>query len=287
MLGRHPHLGRILDWARREKPIRALVATGSLAREDGTADEFSDLDLQVITAESKRYTDDDSWLDELGEVWVRFPLDEDAPYRLVWFAGGAKVDFQFVHPDGEHAMDAAGELSDEYQRGYIVLLDKDDRYSQLPASPHIFPAPPPPSAEQVQATINEFWFEAIHVAQFIRRREFWVAKWRDWTMKEMLLRLLEWRARATGDPAPNTWLLGKRIHEWADDQTKREIGQIWTTWDAADLWRGLLAQLALFSRLSQELTQALEFPYDKGRWREIDAYIRALYAADEGARATS
>ena len=103
----HPKLESIRQWARQEEAIRALVVTGSLARDDGTSDEFSDLDLQVITADIQRYTIDDSWLDGLGEVWIRFPLRQDMPYRLVWFKGGIKVDFQFLNVDHIRAADPA------------------------------------------------------------------------------------------------------------------------------------------------------------------------------------
>ena len=278
-----PLLDKVLDWAKGEDPIRAVVITGSLARGDGSSDEYSDLDVQIITRDIQAYSADDSWLDALGEVWLRFPLNEDRPYRLVWFAGGSKVDFQFIAVDQVRAELASGAMSDEYRRGYIVALDKDGLFRQLPPSPRIFPAPPPPSAEEILAAINEFWFEAIHVAQFIRRREFWVAKWRDWTMKVDLLRMLEWQARARGGSTVNTWLLGKRIEEWADDEAIDAIKEIWAGWDAAELWRGLLTQLDLFRRASLEVCAALGLDCGAAAHREIEAYIHRLYDEDQDA----
>ena len=281
----HPMLEAVVSWARHEDAVRAVVITGSLARADGTTDEYSDLDAQIISTDIKRYTDDDSWLDGLGEVWIRFPLFLDVPYRLVWFADGIKIDFQFITPESVRAQANGGTLSDEYQRGYLVALDKDALYRDLPPSPRIFPPPEPPDADAINATINEFWFEAIHVAQFIRRREFWVAKYRDWTMKRMLLRLLEWQARATKGHQLNTWLLGKRIRCWTDDDTYAEIERIWTRWDATDMWDGLLAQLTLCRRLSRELMEALAYSYADGKYHEIETYIRRLAEEDSGGSA--
>lgn len=280
----HPLLKKAVKWASGEEPIRAVVITGSQARADDSIDEYSDLDIQIITLDIEAYTADDSWLDGLGEVWIRFPLFEDVPYRLVWFADGYKVDFQFMSVDSLRAEIDSGALSDEYQRGYIVALDKDGLYRGLPPSPQVFPAPPAPEADEVLATINEFWFEAIHVAQFIRRREFWVVKHRDWTMKEDLLRLLEWHARAMREGKINTWLLGKRIEQWADDETVRAIREIWTGWDARSLWRGLLTQLALFRRLSLELSAMLGINCHDATQQKIERYIRRLYEEDQDAR---
>lgn len=272
----HPYLDAILHWARHEHAIRALVVTGSLARRDDSTDEYSDLDIQVIATDIRRYIDDDGWLDHLGDVWIRFPLQEDVPYRLVWFSGGAKVDFQFLACDAIHGT----QLTREYTRGYRILLDKDDLFRDLPASPRFFPQAPPPSAAEVQAAINEFWFEAIHVAQFIRRRDFWVVKHRDWTMKTDLLRMLEWHTRIVRSGSINTWLLGRRIAHWADEDAYTEVQRIWAGWDALALWEALLIQIELFSRLSLELANALQFAYDKKRFRDIDAYIRQLRRDD-------
>ena len=275
----HPLLYKIIAWAKTQDPIRALVVTGSLARDDGTVDAWSDLDLQVIASDFAAYIKDDSWLDKMGQVWIRFPLRQTAPYRLVWFAGGLKVDFQFVNSSAIDAMIETGELSDEYRRGYRVCLDKDGLYQKLPPSPQIVVQPPAPSPEQVDAVVNEFYFEALHVAQFIRRREFWVVKFRDWTMKCDLLQMLEWQARATNDAPVDTFTLGKRIRHWSPHYA--ELAPLFGTWDAAALWHSLLRQITLFERLNRDLRHALHQPYDAGKRAEIVAYIRALRDADD------
>ena len=272
---KHELLDKIVDWARGQGPIRAVVVTGSLARGDGLIDEWSDLDLQIIASDFAQYLHDDSWLDALGEVWIRFPLRSAAPYRLVWFAGGKKVDFQFISAAALQEMTKSGELSAEYQRGYIVVLDKDKICQNLPLSPHIFPQAELPDAEALHEVINEFWFEAMHVAQFIRRRDFWVVKLRDWTMKTNLLQALAWHARAA-DSTINTWLIGRRIRDWVDDETYAVLEGLWPSWDAAELWRGLLMQMELFHRLSLELTQRLGYPYAAETYGKIDRYIREL-----------
>ncbi len=277
---KHPIYEPLLRWARSQPAIRAVVITGSLARADGSVDQYSDLDAQIISRDITSYIADDSWLDGLGKVWIRFPMNDDLPYRLVWFAEGHKVDFQFIALDEIRADLREGRLNEEYQRGYIVALDKDGLYRSMPPSPRSFPPPPEPEAAEILAVINEFWFEAIHVAQFIRRREFWVVKWRDWTMKRNLLRLLEWHAQARGDGQANTWLLGKRINDWADAEALENVKAIWRPWEAEALWRGLLTQMALFRRLSRELCIAREIACDDDRHQEIQGYIRRMKDED-------
>ncbi len=280
-LPQHSLLPKVLDWARQEELIRALVITGSLARGDGSTDQWSDLDAQIIARDYASYIADDAWLDGLGEVWIRFPRHQDAPYKLVWFAGGLKVDFQFLGVGAIQELIRGGHLSDEYLRGYVVALDKDGLFRALPPSPRIFPQPDPPSEQRVTAIVNEFYFEAIHVAQFIRRREFWVVKFRDWTMKCALLQMLEWHARATSAQPVNTWLLGKRIREWTGEETYAALTGIWSDWETAALWGSLLRQIELFGHVSRELSAALAYNLDFIPQDQIETYIRALCAADD------
>lgn len=248
---------RILAWAQKEEPVRAVTITGSAARGDGTADEWSDLDVQIITRDADRYTVSRDWLSAIGDVWICFAPDPHGSIRLVWFAGGKKVDFHFLPVDYVEQQIAGGVLSDEYRRGYTVVLDKDGLYSQLPPSPRQFPAPDPPTREMFRAVVDEFWFEAIHVAQFLRRREMWVVRFRDWTMKTDLLQMMEWHAQTQSDGRRNTWLIGKRIEEWVDPAARKSLSRIWASWDAGESWQALLESMKVFGRLSTETAEML------------------------------
>ena len=267
----------ILAWAQAEEPVRAVAITGSLGREDGTADQWSDLDVQIIARDSARYTRSDDWLRVIGEVWVQLPPGPDDDFRLVWFAGGRKADFHFLPLEYVTRQVASGDLSDEYQRGYSVVLDKDGLYDDLPPSPRRFPAPNSPTQAQFSNTIDEFWFEAIHVAQFLRRRELWVVRFRDWTMKCDLLQMLEWRAQRQSGGARNTWVIGKRIEDWVDPAHRDLLHHIWAGWNVEESWQALFAMMEGFCRVSSETAPLFRFAYDDGTYVEIAGYIRALY----------
>lgn len=277
----NPLLDNVVRWAKVDENIRAVVVTGSLSRNDGSTDDYSDLDVEIIVRELSDDLLHGEWIHDIGKVWIKFPADEQSQFRLVWFAGGKKADFQLKLLSDVRPQIQAGDLTDEHKRGYIVVLDKDNLYENLPPSPHIFPQPDPPTPAEVHAIINEFWFESIHVAQFIRRREFWVVKFRDWTMKCDLLQVMEWHARHVNDASPNTWVIGKRIHQWADAETFASVQQLWAGWDAQDCWHSLLTQITLFHRLAQAVTAKLEYPYPIETYDEIIGYIKRLHQNDK------
>lgn len=275
-----PYLDTIINWAKSQDDIRAVIVTGSLSRNDGSVDEWSDLDVELVCTELTPSRLSADWVADIGEVWICFPADKQSHFRLIWFTGGHKVDFQLQTVAEKQAMITTGKLSDEYKRGYNVALDKDNLYSQMPASPNIFPIPDLPSKHEVHEIINEFWFEAIHVAQFIRRREFWVVKFRDWTMKCDLLQMLEWHARLSNNPSPNTWIIGKRIHQWANKDSFQAIQKIWSGWDAQANWDSLFVMLDLFDKLSSDVAHTLDYDYRRTTYQEIYTYIQTLRTDD-------
>jgi aminoglycoside 6-adenylyltransferase len=59
-------IARFLAWAREQDDLRGVLMLGSRARTDRPADEWSDLDLVLLTTEPQRYLDDDAWLLRFG-----------------------------------------------------------------------------------------------------------------------------------------------------------------------------------------------------------------------------
>lgn len=61
------------------------------------------------------------------------------------------------------------ELPEVLDRGYRVLVDKDDRASHLPESTGWANSPSLPSERDYQAVVNEFWWEVLYVAKHLAR----------------------------------------------------------------------------------------------------------------------
>jgi aminoglycoside 6-adenylyltransferase len=251
-------LERIVAWSRANPNVLALIMTGSRARVGGRPDEFSDYDLEIIAEDTATLRDDDAWLRAFAPVMVYLPLDEGQRYptRLVFYEGGMKVDFTLATRDRVTDMARAG-LDDLYRRGYKVLLDKQRLTDALPPPTGAFPKRPRPSPEAFYAVVTEFWFEAAHIPRYLLRDELWVAKFRDWTMKELLLRMLEWHALSRAAEPIDVWHIGLHMKQWLDEQTARELRDIFGEYNAMSSWRALLATAKLFRRLTIETAASL------------------------------
>ena len=267
-----PFLARVVEWAARRPDVRALVLTGSRARADGRVDEVSDYDLEVLTTDRARY-ETDEWMGELGPVWVYLPTtrsdDERYLTRLVVFAGAVKVDFSFAPPDLLEDMAAAGMLSPLYERGYRVLLDRDGLAARLPESGLRPPARSLPTEAEFRAAVEEFWFEASHVPKLLKRNELWVVKQRDWTMKELLLRMVEWHALAASAGERDVWHIGTRMAEWAEPGVWERLHEAFGGFGADESRRALVATTSLYRDLARETAERLGHAYPE----EVDAAI--------------
>ena len=283
---RHAELvSRLMTWAETDDNIRAVIQTGSSSRGPDQADRFSDRDIEIIARETAPLLADDAWIHDVGQVMVAEYLDNgpnDPHTRLVFFEGGRKIDFSIAGRSRLDEMTETGQLNDLYERGYWVLLDKDGLAARLPDPTGAAPRKPLPSAADFAETVSVFWFEAAHLPTYLVRGELWVVKFRDWTMKELLLRMLEWHALATRSPETDTWYFGTKMRRWVDDKTWAEVGQVFSRFDRADPWRGLVAMMTLFTRLTHETAAVLGLDYPVESERAVSAYV--LGFEDEIAR---
>lgn len=271
-------LDKILAWARSDPRVDAVVQTGSRARGQ-RVDEFSDLDLELIG----RWRDlaaDDAWWRGFGDVLVVLALGDDPaegqdwPTRLVVHAGGRKVDFTLAGPERVRQMLEDG-LDEVWDRGYLVHHDPDGRLAGLPA-PRIEPrAPVPPTAEELAATVSEFWFEVTQVPVYLCREDLWVAQLRLATARDLVLRVLEWEAQT--DPAGSrfTWHLGHHLDEWVEAGRWPRVTAMFSGAGPLDTLCALRVAADLFTEVSGVVAARLDLPLDPTLPTRVGALLDA------------
>jgi len=264
-------LEKIIDWAKQNNNVIALIMTGSQAKKK--VDEFSDYDIEIIAKNPEEFAKTNEWFNKFGKVVVFLPFDEgqDYPTRLIIYEDGAKVDFTLAD---ESRLDRLKErLDDLYERGYKVLLDKTGITKELP-QPTKKTTHKLPSKEEYLKTVSEFWFEAFHIPKYLLREDLWVVKFRDWTMKEMLLKMLEWCTLAK-NPNTDVWHIGIKMKDWLEPELWQELNKIFAHFDKQDSWNGLLAEINLFRKVSKEVADKLGFEHPEKIDKTISKYIQS------------
>lgn len=251
-------LDRIARWGHDDDRVRALLLTGSRAR--GDADALSDFDVAVFSTDPMALAAEDGWYATLAPMLVCLPLgDGDDIARLVIYDGGRKADFSLLPVAELVRLAAVDRLPDPYDRGHRILLDKDGLAARLPPAPGPSPLAPPTPAAFV-ATVEEFWFEVWHVARYLARGDLWHAKFRDWTTKEMLLRMVEWHAVAIRG-ATDVHYLGLGMAHWAEPDAWLRLHRAFGHFDAPDARAALLDTAALFGDLARAVAAVIGTTY--------------------------
>ena len=226
----HELLARILAFAEAHPAVRAVILTGSRARDVAPADALSDLDVEIYCADRSLFADLDRWLAAQPDVWVDLDPERD---------------------------------SAAFDRG-------------APPAPGRPPPRQPPSPEELRTLVEEYWFEAYHVAKYLARDDLWPARFRDWNTKQLLLKAIEWHARSRRGWELDTWHLGIRHREWAEPWVSERLPEAFGRADAADAWRALDASSELFRAVASETAARLGYPYPADVDRAIAGYIAHL-----------
>lgn len=270
---------RISDWAIAQSEIRLVLVVGARARQSPPPDRWSDLDLSLFCTDFNRLVSDPGWLECIGEVWVWLPeaMAEGLPQLLVLFEGGVKVDFGFFPLHIVEAFAASRRLDVLHDRGFYPLVDKDGWARRLPAPTRRPSQPGSPSEADFRSVVNAFLYGAVYVAKQIRRRNLWVVKYRDWTMKTHLLQMMAWHARALHGPAYDTLHDGHALSLWTDAQTWADLHHAFGGFGVSESWRALFGSLNLFRRLATHTALCLGFDYPTRLDRKITTYVEDLF----------
>jgi aminoglycoside 6-adenylyltransferase len=261
-------LRHILEWAALSQNIRVVILTGSLARGPEQVHPLSDIDVELYVSRPAELLDDDSWYQQFGEVLVVEALPNPGwqPTRLVYYVD-AKIDFMIAPLSALAAT--------KYQRPFQVLIDKDGLGTRLPPPDRSIALPP--TQDEFLECINWFYAAAIMCAKCIVRNDPWQSRYRDWDLKQQLLRMLEWDHKARHGWAYDTWSKGKRLKEWLDTDLLADLDACWSGFGEAESGEALLHSIELFDRLTRCTADEVGYPaFDSNAVRHEVVRILAL-----------
>jgi len=248
-------LKNIENWAKNQLNIRALILLGSRVHK-GRDDRLSDLDLYLFVENLSDYADHKAWFKAFGPVWIAVLNDENdhAVWKII-YEGGLMVEFM-IYP--LRALEAMQEnLPRQFEPGYAILVDKDQGAKQLPQARGTSQPPESPSPEVFQESLSIFWLNAYQVAKYLWRRDLWMAKHHDWQLKGDLLQMMGWHALLKGNQRTFTLHEGKGLQTWIDPETFTRLMTVFGRFYPADSWRALEDTIKLFTKLANEVAEAL------------------------------
>lgn len=276
-----PLLPAIIDWSTKQADIRAVVLDGSHVQPTASPDALSDLAVVVYSTRLNRYTSSDAWMDSIAPVWVYEVETADGyPQRLVIFDGGHKADFS-LRPFSLLEEEVRSQtVPGWYHRGYAVLVDKDGLAARLPTPSDRAPAPQPPTGQEFRRLCEMFWFEAYHVAKYLKREDLFAAKGVHTAMLfHQLLPMLEWYEQSKHGWHYDTSHLGHHMKTWLEPDIWEELQGAFSGLQSTVSLEAAETTMTLFRRVATATAEGLKYSYPSEVDQKVSRFIASLHPA--------
>jgi aminoglycoside 6-adenylyltransferase len=276
----------ILELAKNDERIRAVIMNGSRANPNAAKDIFQDYDIVYVVKDIAPFKHDQKFLEQFGELMILqrpddmndTPHDNSKPYAfLMQFADGNRIDLT-LHPIAKLA-----ELSDDSQS--ILLLDKDDIIKPFPPASDKDYLPRPPTAKTFADCCNEFWWVSTYVAKGLWREEITHAKeMQDAYVRPQLMKMLEWHIGIRTDFARSTGKSGKYFKQYLEPDLWNMLIATYADADYEKTWDALEKMGELFRLVAQAVAKYFNFDYAISEDENVTAHLKHVRALPKDAK---
>jgi len=268
-------LDLILNTARADERVRAVILNGSRANPNAPRDIFQDFDIVYLVTDLAPFKNNLQWIERFGELMILQmpeemqyppPSDDGAFVFLMQFTDGNRIDL------GIYPLEKAGAVTGDSLS--VLLLDKDGVVGPLnPPSEHNY-LPQPPSAKQFADCCNEFWWVCPYVAKGLWRQEILYARYMlDQVVREQLMKLLAWHIGIQTSFALNPGKYGKNFQRYLEPDLWQMLQQTYAGAGYDATWEALLTMCSLFERIAVPAAGRFGFEYPHDDARRVRAHL--------------
>jgi aminoglycoside 6-adenylyltransferase len=271
-------LDLIVNTARNDERVRAVIMNGSRVNPKAPKDFFQDFDGIYGVTEKESFLADPGWIKVFGELMILQlpdemsdptpdPEDKDSYGYLMQFTDGNRIDLGLV------PVDKLGKLEEDSLT--LVLLDKDGILPKHPPANDSGYLPEPPNAKEYFDCTNEFWWVSPYVAKGLWRREIVYAKHMlDLYVREQLMKMLNWYVGMQTGYKESPGKLGKYLEKYLEPELWQLLINTYSNGDYEHTWDGLLSMGELFRRIANPVGEHFGFTYPLGDDERVSAHLR-------------
>lgn len=263
--------------------IKAAVIIGSQARKEFVADEYSDLDIIIISTNPEIYLASDDWLKSISEFNISFIEDTlfGAKERRVLFEDGTDVDFIVLSLEQSTTIKSNQSHCVIFERGFAVIKDEiaiSDTLNSFQNLTNFTNNPKLLSETEFNNAVNDFWFHSVWASKKIMRGELMTAKsCLDSYMKRIIFSFIENYAILKNNSC-DIWYNGRFIENWADNWVIEKLSNCYAKYNKIDMIEAIYATMELFGLIAVNISEQLSFLYPKESENQAYRIINSLFA---------
>lgn len=276
----------IMDTAKKDERIRAVIMNGSRTNPNARKDFFQDYDIVYIVRDVQSFTKDHSWVNRFGEIMIMqmpedmvlLPADNDGHFTyLMQFTDGNRIDLSL------YPLEKANEVvNDDSLR--ILLLDKDGSIGPLTPSSDADYIIKAPSEKEFSNCCNEFWWVSPYVAKGIWRDELPYAKEMfEGPVRDMLMKMLQWHIGVKTNFSKSAGKCGKYFKDFLEPDIWDEFVAAYPNGDYENIWQSLFTMCDLFRRIAIGVGEHFGYRYPYGDDERVMAHLKHVRSLPKNA----
>jgi len=266
----------VVDTARGDDRIRAVVLSGSRTNPNARRDIFQDFDIAYIVTDVASFRDDQAWINRFGELMILQmpeamkdppPLNDGRFTYLMQFTDGNRIDLTLFP--------IARLLEFERESLSSLLLDKDGIFEPFPAPDESDFLPQPPTARAFSDCCNEFWWVCLNVAKGLWREEIIYAKQMlDQFVRAQLMKMLTWHVGVKTRFLRSPGKLGKQIDQYLEPELSAMLEKTYSDAACENTWDALQMSCDLFRAAANQVAEHFGFKYPRGDDERVSAHLK-------------
>ncbi len=265
----------ILDAARDDDRIRAVVMNGSRLNPNSPPDPFQDFDVVYFVTDVTPFRNNYEWIRRFGQLMIMEEPDDmqDPPpgagpgfAYLMQFTDGNRIDLG-IYP--------VADLKDRTQDSLsLVLLDKDCVVGSLPPPNEASYLPKAPTRKAFGDCTKEFWWLGPYVAKGLWRQEILYAKFMlDQLMRAQLMKMLVWHIGVQTHFSVNPGKFGRFFEKVLEPDLWQMLERTYSDCGYEASWDALFAMCILFRKVAVPLAVHFGFDYPWDDDRRVSAHL--------------
>ena len=251
----------LIDIAKNDERIRAVLLNGSRANPLIPPDPYQDFDIVYIVNQLQTFTNDHNWVEVFGEpIIMQLPdemsfgekRDEGFGY-LMLFKDGNRIDLTLF---------PLNKVRKDYWPDSLTLcwLDKDNLFQNLPKPSDKDYLIKKPTEKEFQDTCNEFWWVSTYVVKGLLRNEITYTKeMMETVLRPMFMKMVEWYIGMKTDFSVSFGKAGRLMKGYLSKEEYESILQTYSDQQAESNWNSLFKMTKLFSEFANEVAIRLWF----------------------------
>ncbi|WP_242226158.1 aminoglycoside 6-adenylyltransferase [Bacillus cereus group sp. BfR-BA-01358] len=274
-------LDLIINTAKEDERIRAVIMNGSRVNPNVKKDCFQDFDVIYAVKDIRSFTSNHNWIHRFGEIMIvqmpeemsLIPADEDGkfPY-LMQFMDGNRIDLTLVPVDLINNFVRQDSLSK-------LLLDKDNCMEEFPPASDKDYLIKKPTEKEFLDCCNEFWWCSTNVAKGLWREELsYVKGMLDGPVRDMLIVMLEWHIGMKTDFIVNAGKFGKHFEKYIEKDMWVQFKRTFSNAEYENIWESFFVMGNLFREVANEIANAYGYPYPQGDDDRVTSYLKHVKA---------